>query len=683
MSVHPFTYFTDSASGLSDLAMKCNNGPRVILFLAVLVGIALRVVWVHDIPPGLYRDEAYTGIDGLATLREGPRLFYPVSFGREPLFTWLATASIGIWGASPFAVRFPSLVAGVSVLIGLYLAAQELWGERVAALSAAVLSVMLWHVLISRVSFRAALVPLFASLAVWQVTQGIKTGKQRFWVMGGIATGILLYTYPAARAAALPALLMLIYTWRRQGNLRRPSLKSLLSFAIPALIVMTPLLIYASLNPDEVFQRTGNVASVLNSETPWTMLWENVKGAAGMFVIRGDYMSRHNVPQRPVFDPALGAMFVLGAVITLGRFRTDYAAAFLIFWMGGMLLPMVLAEKAPPFLRGIGVLPFLAVFPALGLDWLWQKLHHRSRIVGSIVVAVPLLIGSVSTARDYFVIYPEVADLCFRFECAGTQLASEVNAYLERGWTQGSWIVNPGPERSDRQVFIQYQLWKDVVNAHYLIPDSGSFNVPGDPGIHSSPPDPTLPVVYYGWNNRYYPDYWREDMQAWLPPNARIEITEGPLTITQQDKEPHAAYLRFAAEPAELPDTRLADLEHRLSLVESCVDVTGPELVMRLVWYAGEVPPVDFSVFLHYERDGKIIAQADGEPGLGYYPMTAWRPGDQLVDFRRLSVSAIQVEDRIYAGLYFYATGHRVKVLSAATTTESDRVRLSLQDCDR
>ncbi|MCJ7739662.1 MAG: glycosyltransferase family 39 protein [Anaerolineae bacterium] len=662
--------------------MKYNTWQRVILLLALLIGIALRMVRSQDIPPGLYRDEAYTGIDGLATLREGPRLFYPVSFGREPLFTWLVAASIGIWGASPFAVRFPSMVVGVSVLIALYLAARELWGERIAALSASVLSVMLWHVLISRVSFRAALVPLFASLGVWQVTRGIKTGKQRFWVMGGIASGVLLYTYLAARAAALPALLMLIYTWRRQGNLRRPSLKNLLSFAIPALIVMTPLLTYTALHPTEVFQRTGNVASVLNSETPWTMLWENVKGAAGMFVMRGDYLSRHNLPSRPVFDPALGAMFVLGAVIALRRFKTDYAAAFLIFWVSAMLLPMVLAEKAPHVLRGVGVLPFLAVFPALGLDWLWRKLHHRSRILGGIVVAVPLLIGFVSTSRDYFVTYPEVTDLCFRFECAGSQLASEVNAYLEQGWTQGSWSASPGPVRSDRQVFVQYQLWKDVVNAHYLIPDTGSFSVPGDPAIDSSPPDPNLPMVYYGWYNRHYPDRWREDMRAWLPPNARIELTEGPLTITQQDKEPHPAYLRFAAEPAELPATRLADLEYGLSLVESCADVTEPEVVMRLVWYAGEVPPVGFSVFLHYERDGEIIAQADGEPGLGHYPMTAWRPGDQFVDMRRLPISDIQPEDRIYAGLYFYATGDRVKVLSAATAMDSNRVRLSLEACD-
>jgi hypothetical protein len=400
-----------------------------------------------------------------------------------------------------------------------------------------------------------------------------------------------------------------------------------------------------------------------------------------MFFVRGDYLSRHNVPLRPVFDPALGAAFVVGLVVAFRRFRSDYAAAFLLFWTGAMLLPTILAEKAPHFVRAIGVLPFLTVYPALGLSqiWAWTRKHSR-RLADGIVLGV-LLVGLASTVWAYFVRYPQVPDLCYRFECAGTRLASEVNAYLETGWSQGAWFAEPGSGRSDRQVFVQYQLWKDVVNAHYLIPDSPGFNVPEDPAIDSVPPDPHLPMIYYGWNNRYYPDYWKEDMQRWLPPRARVELHEGPMAITHQDKEPHPAYLKFVAEPTELPNERLADLDHGLSLVSSCVESTDAGLKVRLIWYAREAPPADFTVFLHYERDGEILTQADSEPGLGYYPMTSWRPGDQFVDERRLSVAERRPGDRAYAGLYFYLTGDRVPVLSAAMASEDERVVLNLGPC--
>ena len=662
-------------------AIRPRTWQRILLLLALLVGVALRTSGVNEIPPGLYRDEAYTGMDGLATLDEGPRLFYPIAFGREPLFTWLVAGSIGLWGPTPFAIRFPSMVSGLLTLVALYLAARELWGTRIATLSVAVLSVTLWHVLISRVGFRAVLVPLVSALGVWQVARGVRTGRQRHWICGGLAAGALLYTYMPARFAALPAMLMLAVAWRRSGRSGLPSWRHLAAFAMAAAAVMTPFAVYAVAHPDEVLLRTATVASVFNSDTPWVMLWDNVKGAAGMFLVRGDYLSRHNLPLRPVFDPALGIVALLGAGIVLRRSRRDVAAAFLVLWTACLLLPMVLAEKAPHFLRGIGVLPFLAVFPAIGLDWLWGILRRRSHALATAAVALPLLVGFASTTRAYFRRYPQVDDLCFRFECAGTQLASEVNGLLGQGWTRGARSAAPGPARTDAQVVVQHQLWKDVVNAHYLIPDTEAFSVPGSGSIVSSVPAPDLPLVYYGWHNRHYPDYWREELSAWLPPQARIELVEGPLAITAQDKTPHPAYLRFTAVPADLADERIADLAHDLSLVASCIGNTGPDVIVRLVWYAGTVPPPNHSVFLHFERNGEVIAQADGEPGLGYYPMTTWRPGDQFVDERTLPNVALQPGDALYVGLYNYLTGDRVPVLAATTESSGNRVRLAVSNC--
>lgn len=662
---------------------KTTNGLRVALLLICLSGIVLRVAWARQIPPGLYRDEANTGRDGVRTLREGPKLFYPTAFGREPLFTWLVAGSVGFWGATPFAVRFPSMIVGIVTLVTLYLAVRELWNERVALLSTAVLAVTLWHVLFSRLGFRAILVPLFSSLSVWQVARGLRSGGMRHWIAGGMAAGALLYTYPAARAAVIPGGLMLLYTWARRTPFRRSLVRGGLVFGGAALIVMAPLIAYAIMHPEEVLQRTGNVASVFNSENPWAMLGENVTGTLGMFFLRGDYLSRHNVPLRPVFDPVLSAAFVVGVVLIVRRFGSEHRAAFLIFWTTAMLLPTVLTEKAPHFVRGIGILPFLAVYPALGLDGVWTRLQRRSRVLADGVVVGVLVIGLASSAWAYFGVYPTVPDLCYRFECAGTQLASEVNAYLDAGWTKGRWFARREPGRDDRQVVVQYQLWKDVVNAHYLIPDTRGFNVPGDPAIDSQSPDPDHPMLFYGWNNRHYPDYWREDLLAWLPPQARISLTVGPMAVTPQDKEPHPAYLRFAAEPATVPAQRLADFDHRISLVNSCVEETATGLRVRLIWYMGEVPPVDFTVFLHYERQGEIIAQDDSEPGLGYYPMTTWRPGDQFIDERRVPIGEVLAGDRVYAGLYFYLTGDRVPVLNAATTARDDRVLLELGSCDR
>jgi hypothetical protein len=53
---------------------------------------------------------------------------------------------------------------------------------------------------------------------------------------------------------------------------------------------------------------------------------------------------------------------------------------------------------------------------------------------------------------------------------------------------------------------------------------------------------------------------------------------------------------------------------------------------VRLDWRATAPLAEDYTVFLHYLRDGERIAQADGRPAGGRYPTTTWRVGDVIHD---------------------------------------------------
>lgn len=661
---------------------------RLALIVALTMGITLRTVQFRRIPPGLYRDEAYTGMDGQRTLNGGVRMFYDSSFGREPLFTWLVALSVGMWGASPLATRFPSLIAGVLTLFTLYGMARELFDRRVSVLAVAVLAITLWHVHFSRVSFRAILIPLFSSFSVWQVARGVRTGKRLPWILGGAAVGTLLYTYIAARMAFLAAAMFVLYVWWRRRSLPTaavgvcPYLQGGLLFVATAGVVMAPFVVYAFSHWDQVFLRTQNVVSVFNSPESLKMLFDNVIGALGMFFIRGDFQYRHNVPLRPVFDPALGLMFCLGLWLAIRCCKHDYAAAFLLIWTVSALVPTILAADSPHFIRSIGLLPFITIFPALGLEWTWDKLARGRSVRWALVVVLGVFsIGLGSTVWAYFARFPSLPQTCYWFECAGVEMASEINAYLDKGWTKDSWFVHDRPGRRDRQVFVQYQLWKDVVNAHYLIPDSPGFNVPNEVLITSVPPRPDLPMVFYGWYNKRYPEYWMPDLMAWLPPNSLVEVYEGPWATTHQDTSPHPAYLKFIATPAQLPDVLLAELDQGINLVHSCTTQHEGQVTARLIWHSRAPIATDYTVFVHYERDSQIIAQADGPPGLGYYPTSNWRPGDQFLDERQLTVSEILPGDQIWVGMYLHQTGERLQVLAATVTTQENRIAMDMQPC--
>lgn len=656
---------------------------NIALLIVILVGIGLRIFKVPEIPPGLYRDEAYTGMDSQETLDGDIRMYYDSSFGREPLFTWLVALSISIWGSSPFATRFPSLIVGVLTLFTLYGMTHELYGKRTALLATAVLAITLWHVHFSRVSFRAVMIPLFSSLSVWQVAQGIRTQRRLHWMIGGAAAGVLLYTYISARLAPLPVFLFLVYLLTvKKVHLDRQSLQSGIVFLIAAAAVMAPLIIYTVLHWDEVFLRVQNVESIFNMEKPVKLLFQNFLGALGMFFIRGDFQYRHNVPLRPVFDPLMAIMFCIGLWLTIRAFKKKPAAAFLLIWIPCLLIPTILTKDSPHFIRSIGILPFIAILPALGLEWTWDLITRRAKESLAILAVIGILCVSLgSTIHAYFIRFPSYPETCYWFECAGTELASEINTYLGTGWTKGHLIAQQGPARTDRQVLVQHQLWKDFVNAHYLIPDSPAFNVPGYGAIESTPLRPDLPTLFFGWYNKQHLEFWVPDLDL-LPPNSLIEVQEGPWATTHQDWTPHPAYLKFTVTPTEPPDTAIAQLDNGIQLVAGCTVQDAEGITLKLIWYNQDPIEHDYKVFVHYERDGQVIAQDDTYPASGYHKTTDWRPGDQLVDEHWLPITQSLETDRIWAGMYL-DTGERLTVTQAVVPTEDDRIAISQYACDK
>ena len=153
----------------------------------------------------------------------------------------------------------------------------------------------------------------------------------------------------------------------RQERFRRDEW---LCLVLAATLAMTPLAIYGIAHWESFVVRTTQV-SIFSPEishgNPAGMFARNVVRAAGLFVLRGDRIPRHNVPLRPLYDPVVSALFGMGVLLSLGKMRRSGAHALALIWTGVMLIPTILAEDCPHFLRAVGVLPMAAAFPALGL----------------------------------------------------------------------------------------------------------------------------------------------------------------------------------------------------------------------------------------------------------------------------------------------------------------------------
>jgi 4-amino-4-deoxy-L-arabinose transferase-like glycosyltransferase len=616
------------------------------MVVVLLAAATLRLAAFGAVPPGLYHDEAYHGLDSLDVLRGRFSLYFPANNGREPLFIYLIAMAVGLLGRSPFALRLTAFFAGLLTVAATGAMGRALFSRRVGLLAAAVLAVTLWHVHLSRVGFRAVLLPLFTALMAWQGALGARTGRWRYWVTAGILYGISFYTYTAARFTPVALAAFALYVLASQSPIfNLQSWRGVGLAGLAALATVAPLAVHTVGHPDVVLGRLDQVSALnpaIHGGDLWGTLGNHALRTLGMFFVRGDRIWRHNVPWRPVFDPVLGVAFVLGLVVALRRARWSRAAGFVLVWTAVMGLPTLLAEDAPHFLRAVGVLPVVVLLPALGLDWLArsakaQSPRPKAQIGRTALLIIALSFGLVSTGRAYFSEYGSDPMAGYWFESGAAALAGRINAFLGQGWN-GKQMIHGGPD--EQLIYLDPVLWEEwQTQLRFLVarPEVLTVGLEEEPTSNLQSPTSDLPVAVFAWP-------YRDWQRAWdlFPIPAEITVEEGPLSQGDRDPEPFTTYLAFFATTPDPVTPALARFSGGVELLgvevtpmdEAAYLLRGEkgEVQVRLRWRAN-VPQTDnYTVFLHYLRDGLLTGQADSKPAGGHYPTTLWQPGDVIND---------------------------------------------------
>jgi len=629
----------------------------------MVVALVLRFYAIGHIPPGLYHDEAFNGLDALRVLGGARPIFFTANNGREPLFIYLVALSVSLLGRSPGAIRIVAAVLGTLTVPATYLLARAMFGRRVGALGAVLIAGLVWPLNLSRIGLRAVALPLFLALALWQFWRGLKTGKRWHYVASGILYGLTFYTYTAARFTVLALALFVLY--QLIFDKTRPHWSGLLYFALAAGLILAPLLVYGVLHWHEFMQRAGQVSifnPAINGGDPWGTLGRHLVRALGLFFWRGDFIPRHNVPWRPLFDPLTAAFFVVGLGICADRGRRQPAYAFTLIWIATLLLPTILAEDAPHFLRAVGILPVTIIPAAVGLEAGWQWLAKRTRpgLASGVIVAV-LAVTVGSTIWDYFGRHARNPALGYAFEAGEVQLAVEINRFLGMGWDGRGLTATAGELLPGRRAVLANRLWDQRPTVRFLVPDSDALTILGEDTRPRPVPGETVFLALWPY----------EDLRPyveWLPAGSLITVREGALEQGDLETTPHLLYVVFTATPAEAsaaPEVRFAE---GLTLLGHDVEVEADgTLRVRLRWQATVAIATDYTVFVHLvDMDGeRVLAQSDGYPAGGYYPTSWWRPGDVILDEHRLTLSEPYdpARHRLRVGWYELQTMYHLPVL--------------------
>ncbi|MDO8672656.1 MAG: glycosyltransferase family 39 protein [Dehalococcoidia bacterium] len=421
--------------------MRAALKPYAAPLLIIAVAAFLRFYQLDSVPTGLSHDEAMNGVDALDVIYNG---YHPLYFernqgGREPLFIYLTTAAVYIWGAVPFAMRLVPAFIGTLTVGMTFAFANRLFGRRTALVSAALIALSDWHVHFSRTSLRAVSFPLMAILALFLLWQAIASGRTRYFVLAGLASGLAMYTYFSSRL--LPAILAAFLVYMIALHRRKVSWRGVALFCITATIVFAPLGYYYFTHQQMFFARVDQV-SALNQGTPsdpFAGLWQNTRNTLLMFNVLGDIFWKYNLPGKPIFETVGFVMFLIGLALAVVRSRRNSAAALMVIWLVIMILPGALSVESPSFIRSLGAIPAIFILPAMAFAEIWSRLanfmsrHSLRLLLWLLPIATVIWFASIglTTFRDYFVVWGQATDTYYAFDTEMTEIGRFLSAQTD------------------------------------------------------------------------------------------------------------------------------------------------------------------------------------------------------------------------------------------------------------
>lgn len=378
----------------------------VLLFSILGLSILLSFWKLQDIPGEMWGDEVE--IYKLARQVRSGQFYWTYAYGGDgPMFSYFIALLSYPFGLSFFSMKMASTLVGILSVGLMYIFAKEVGGATVGLWAAFVVGASKWNLIFSRMA-QARILVVFFTVAAFIFL--VKSCRKKRNTMSLFAVGSLLgfgmYTQAAFWGVPLAAGLILLIYFRR-------SLPKLLYVGIPFLIITVPLFTQGSSLALMLAKPTSYFGEKLIGEKGVSLqtmrgLSDNLAKNILMLHVKGDGNFRSNPPNTPQLDIVTGLFFLIG-LLTAPRQRR--ALLFIPFFL--IQIPALLdvnnPSSSPSAARTIGILPFVALIAAFGIQRFVQMLTshslHHTRAV-KIVIGVILVSILSLNYRSVFIQYP-------------------------------------------------------------------------------------------------------------------------------------------------------------------------------------------------------------------------------------------------------------------------------------
>lgn len=419
------------------------NKKRLILLIAItFLGGLLRFWQLDKLPVSLNWDEASHGYNAYSILKTGadewgkqfPLIFRAFGDYKLPLYIYLTTFSVWLFGLSVFSVRFISALAGVLAIPGIYLLFKELfpdkrlkignWNFELGHLSALLLAVSPWHIFISRPALEANLA---LTLTIFGFYYLLRFFNQRSSLLPPVVLlGLSLHTYNTARVF-VPLLVVASFIFYRSSIPRvLHKTKNILAFLLALLFSGLVLFqIYGGegtaryeklkiLSPATVFQIGENraqshlnpVISKLIYNRPLFFISTVTKNYLGYFSPQffsqtwgGQF--QFAIPKENLLTLPVYLLAIIGFFLNFSKLRKEKSIKFLYLWL--LLSPIAasLTIDPPQALRPNPMIPSLIIFACLGVASLREHLPVKLGKVLMVLLGLWITVPTGQYLLDY------------------------------------------------------------------------------------------------------------------------------------------------------------------------------------------------------------------------------------------------------------------------------------------
>lgn len=176
----------------------------VLFIVIIFFAYVLRSVNINSLPATLNPDEAALGYNAFSILKTGadehgaqiPLALQSFGDWKLPVYSYLDTIPLGIFGISKLSIRLPSIIAGtVSVVLAYFIALKLFKKKGLALLASLIFAINPWSIFFSRGAYEVNVATAIFLGGALLLLHSLGTKKAYLFLFSAFLFGLSMFTY--------------------------------------------------------------------------------------------------------------------------------------------------------------------------------------------------------------------------------------------------------------------------------------------------------------------------------------------------------------------------------------------------------------------------------------------------------------------------------------------------------